>query len=49
MSQESDANPQLTAQQTEALDVLAHLFRHSRKDNPEARVAYLSITPCLAQ
>ena len=49
MSQESSATPQLTAKQTEALDVLVDLFRLSRKGNSEARSTFLGIAIYLAQ
>ena len=49
MSQELDASPQLTAKQTEALVVLVDLYRQSRKDNSEARTAFLSVVLLLAQ
>ena len=41
--------PQLTAKQTEALDVLVDLFRQSRQGNPDARTTFLGVAIYLAQ
>ena len=41
--------PQLTPKQTEAVETLFDLYRQSRKDNPEARTAFLGVALLLAQ
>ena len=49
MGQESNGIPQLTANQTEAVETLFDLYRQSGKDNPEARTAFLGVALLLAQ
>jgi len=44
-----DTLPQLTAKQSEAVETLFDLYRQSRKDNPEARTAFLGVALLLAQ
>ncbi len=44
-----NALPELTAKQNEALDTLVDLFRCSRKNDPDARTAFLHVAVLLAQ
>lgn len=44
-----DTLPQLTAKQTEPVEILFDLYRQSRKDNPEARTVFLGVALLLAQ
>src|SRR5713101_2074250 len=44
-----NAIPELTAKQNEALDTLVDLFRRSRKNDPDARTAFLGVALLLAQ
>jgi len=39
-----NAIPELTAKQNETLDTLVDLFRRSRKNDPDARSAFLGVT-----
>ncbi len=39
----------MTAKQNEALDTLVDLFRRSRKNDPDARTAFLGVALLLAQ
>jgi hypothetical protein len=41
--------PQLSPEQTEAVDTLFELYSESRKDNLEARTAFLGVALLLAQ
>ena len=43
------APPQLSPKQTEAVETLFDLYKQSRKDNPEARTAFLGVALLLAQ
>jgi hypothetical protein len=42
-----DTLPQLTPKQTEAVEALFVLYRQSRKDNPQARAAFLGVEAIL--
>ena len=44
-----NTRPQLTAQQTEAVNTLVDLFRRSRKNEPAAQAAFLGVALLLAQ
>ena len=44
-----NAIPELPAKQNEALDTLVDLFRRSRKNDPDARTAFLGVALLLAQ
>ena len=44
-----DTLPQLTPKQTEAVEALFVLYRQSRKDNPQARAAFLGVALLLAR
>ncbi len=44
-----NAIPELTAKQNEALDTLVDLLRQSRKNDPDARTAFLGVALLLAQ